>query len=276
VIDEDVAAQVEREIRTVARDRILPYFGRLGTADVREKAPGDLVTAADRGAEEALTEALTRILPGSVVVGEEAVGDDPTVLRRLAGDDPVWIIDPVDGTHNFTQDSPRFTTLVTLAEQGELVASWTFAPALGRMATARRGGGAFVDGERVRVRTVPAELSYLDVCTTMPRHWSAEQRAGINALSRDGISLAFFDTSGLEYVEIAAGRRSVMVMPWQHPWDHAAGVLLLAEAGGVTCGADGAPFKVAGGNALPLVAAPDPELAALVQATYASGTPRKN
>jgi fructose-1,6-bisphosphatase/inositol monophosphatase family enzyme len=87
------------------------------------------------------------------------------------------------------------------------------------------------------------------------------------------VSLAFFDTTGLDYVEVAAGRRSVMIMPWEHAWDHAAGVLLLAEAGGVTCGADGAPFRVAGGNALPLVAAPDPALAALVHATYASRTP---
>ncbi len=262
-------AEVERQIRTVAREQILPYFGRLDPGDVHEKTPGDLVTVADRAAEAALVTALTRIVPGSLVVGEEGVAEDPATLRHLSGDAPVWIIDPVDGTHNFVADSPRFSTLVALAERGELLASWSYAPALDWMATANQGGGSFVDGDRLRVRSGGVGLRYLDVCTTMPRWWTPQQRAGVNALCRGGVSLSYFDTSGLEYVEVAAGRRAVMLMTWELPWDHAAGVLLLAEAGGITCGTDGVPFRIAGDNALPLVAAPSPELAAAVHRAYA-------
>jgi fructose-1,6-bisphosphatase/inositol monophosphatase family enzyme len=270
VLDAVTVAEVERVIRAVARDEILPYFGRLESGHITEKAPGDLVTVADRAAEEALSEALSRVVPGSVVVGEEAVADDPATLQRLAGDAPVWVVDPVDGTHNFADASPRFSTLVALAERGELVASWSYAPALDFMATAVRGQGSFVDGDRVRARGAPSTLRYLDVCTTMPRWWSATQRAGMNALCHQGVSLSFFDTTGLEYVECASGRRTAMVMTWEAVWDHAAGVLLLTEAGGVVHGADGAPFRLAGGNALPLVAAPDAECAAKLHAAYAS------
>ena len=141
VIDSRTAAQVEQLIRDVAAEHVLPYFGRLTAADIVEKGPGDLVTIADRSAEAALTEALTALVPGTVVVGEEAVAGDPGVLARLAGPDPVWVIDPVDGTHNFAAGNPRFTTLVTLARGGELLASWTYAPVLGVMATAGPGPG---------------------------------------------------------------------------------------------------------------------------------------
>ena len=270
MIDEATMAEVERQIRRVAAERILPYFGRLNPDHIAEKTPGDLVTIADRGAEEDLTETLTRLIPGSVVVGEEGVADDPATLDRLRGDAPVWIIDPVDGTHNFASDSARFSTLVALADRGDIVASWSYAPALDWMAVARLGGGAFVDGERVRVRAVDPGLRHLDLLTTVPRWWTPRQRAGMNALGRAGVALGFFDTSGLEYVQIASGRRSAMVLTWELVWDHAAGVLLLAEAGGVTCGTDGAPFQIAGGNALPLVAAADAGLAEAIHAAYAA------
>jgi fructose-1,6-bisphosphatase/inositol monophosphatase family enzyme len=270
VVDAAMTAEVERVIRAVARDQILPYFGRLEAGQIAEKSPGDLVTVADRAAEEALTEALTRMVPGSVVVGEEAVADDSTTLHRLTGDAPVWIIDPVDGTRNFADSSPRFSTLVTLAERGELLASWSYAPALNFMATAVRGCGSYVDGDRIRARPAPPTLRYLDVTTTMPRWWTPAQRAGMNALGHHGVSLSYFDTSGLEYVECASGRRTAMVLTWELVWDHAAGVLLVNEAGGVVCAADGAPFRVAGGNALPLIAAPDAGCAARLHTAYVS------
>jgi fructose-1,6-bisphosphatase/inositol monophosphatase family enzyme len=75
-----------------------------------------------------------------------------------------------------------------------------------------------------------------------------------------GVSLCFFDISGLEYVELAAGRRQAMLVTWELPWDHAAGLLLHAEAGGVSLSGEG-PFRLAGGNELPFVVAPNLDLA---------------
>jgi fructose-1,6-bisphosphatase/inositol monophosphatase family enzyme len=157
--------------------------------------------------------------------------------------------------------------LVALALRGELLASWTYAPALDLMATATRGGGAYVDGARVRVRPIGADgLRYLDVHTAQQRWWTPQQREAFNILCRHGVALAYFDTSGLEYVELASGRRSVMIVTWENPWDHAAGLLLHAEAGGVARTATGEPFGIAGGNALPLVVAPDAVTATRVHA----------
>jgi fructose-1,6-bisphosphatase/inositol monophosphatase family enzyme len=269
VIDSRTAAQVEQLIRDVAAEHIRPYFGRLTAADIVEKGPGDLVTIADRTAEAALTQALTALVPGTVVVGEEAVAGDPGVLTRLAGPDPVWVIDPVDGTHNFAAGNPRFTTLVTLAQAGELLASWTYAPVLGVMATARRGEGAYVDGVRLRAAPAADGLRYLDVCVPQPHWWPDDQRAGLLALCGEPVRLSYLDTSGLEYIELAAGRRQAMVVTWEHSWDHVAGLLLHIEAGGIAVVADGGPFRLAGGNPLPLVLAPDADTAARLHAVFA-------
>ncbi|GAA2751581.1 hypothetical protein GCM10010440_64400 [Kitasatospora cinereorecta] len=149
------------------------------------------------------------------------------------------------------------------------MASWTYAPELDLMATASAGGGARVDGRPVRVGAAPSTLRHLDVCASQPRWWTAEQQARFNALCGHGVSLCFLDTSGLEYVELAAGRRTAMVLTWEYPWDHAAGLLLHAEAGGVAVGADGAPFRLSGGNALPVVVAPDADCAARLHAALA-------
>jgi fructose-1,6-bisphosphatase/inositol monophosphatase family enzyme len=83
----------------------------------------------------------------------------------------------------------------------------------------------------------------------------------MNSLCRYGVALSFFDTSGLEYLRLADGRRSAMLVTWEHVWDHAAGLLLYSEAGGLGQCADGRPFDLCGGNTLPLVLAPDERLA---------------
>src|SRR4051794_24544631 len=98
-VGDALLAAVEDTIRAGGAAEVVPGGRCLAEADATEKnGPHDLVTTADRLAEERLTERLTALLPGSVVVGEEAVAADPSVLARLRGDAPVWVIDPVDGT----------------------------------------------------------------------------------------------------------------------------------------------------------------------------------
>lgn len=142
------STEVEAVVREAAAAEILPRFRQLAAHEIAEKSgPHDLVTVADRGAEEHLTAALTTLLPGSVVVGEEAVAADPSSYEAIRGDAPVWIVDPVDGTRQFVRGEPGFCTLVALAHHGELLASWTYAAALDEMAVAVRGGGARLNGK---------------------------------------------------------------------------------------------------------------------------------
>ncbi|MGH6994492.1 MAG: inositol monophosphatase family protein, partial [Stellaceae bacterium] len=88
---------VARLIREIAQSVILPRFGTLKREDIREKAPGDLVTVADLETERRLTARLCEIVPGSAVLGEEAVATDPGRLSLTATCDSLWIVDPVDG-----------------------------------------------------------------------------------------------------------------------------------------------------------------------------------
>jgi fructose-1,6-bisphosphatase/inositol monophosphatase family enzyme len=260
MVDERTVARVAEIIREVARTEVLPRFGHLTEGEILEKTPGDLVTVADRAAERELAARLTVLLPGSRVVGEEAVFADPAVLDALSGPDPVWIIDPIDGTENYANANARFSVLVALAQEGELQASWIYVPCLDRMAHAVRGGGAFQDGRRLQVAAAPdpaAGLLDLEVSTSRPKFWDERSRHAISTLSTRGVSLYYSDGAGLEYLAMASGRRRSALMVWENVWDHAAGLLLHAEAGGASITADGGAFRLAGGNALPFAVAPD-------------------
>jgi fructose-1,6-bisphosphatase/inositol monophosphatase family enzyme len=133
----------------VATEVLLPRF-HLAESDVTEKAPGEIVTTADRAAEQMLTTRLTELLAGSMVVGEESVAETPALLDLLATDGQVWPIDPLDGTANFAAGHGPFGIMVALLRGGETVATWLLDPLGGTCVLAEAGGGAFVNEVRVR------------------------------------------------------------------------------------------------------------------------------
>ena len=232
--------QVVTIIEAVARDIILPRFRTLADGHVREKEPGDLVTIADEESEARLSEELAALLPGSVVVGEEAVAADPSVLDRLSGDAPVWIVDPLDGTANFASGNERFAMIVALAHGGRTVAGWIHEPLSGRTGWAVTGEGTFVDGERTRV-AAPAAIADMRGFVSGPKY----SRDWWPRLSRLRDSMAAgrnLRCSGIEYLELASGRAHLCVPVRLKPWDHAAGVLMHREAGGFSAFADGSDY----------------------------------
>ncbi|WP_381557011.1 inositol monophosphatase family protein [Streptomyces eurythermus] len=251
------SADVEEAVRKAAAAEILPRFRRLAAHEVDQKSgPHDLVTDADRLAELRLTEDLRALLPGSVVVGEEAVHANPAVYEALQGDTPVWIVDPVDGTRQFVHGDDGFCTLVALAHRGTVVASWTYAAARDRFATAVRGQGAFLDGERLFAGP-PEPGRDLVVATSHPDYTTDEQKRALRALRTDGLAPRACGSAGLEYLAIARGELDAVAFSWEAAWDHAAGLLLVEEAGGAHLTLTGEPFRVTGGNALPFTAARD-------------------
>ncbi|GHG98148.1 inositol monophosphatase family protein [Streptomyces rubradiris] len=251
------SADVEEAVREAAEAEILPRFRRLAAHEVDQKSgPHDLVTDADRLAELRLTEDLRALLPGSVVVGEEAVHANPAVYEALRGDTPVWIVDPVDGTRQFVHGDDGFCTLVALAHHGTVIASWTYAAARGRFATAVRGQGAFLDGERLFAGP-PEPGRDLVVATSHPDYTTDEQKRALRALWTDGLAPRACGSAGLEYLAIARGELDAVAFSWEAAWDHAAGLLLVEEAGGTHLTLTGEPFRVTGGNALPFTAARD-------------------
>ncbi|GGU12841.1 inositol monophosphatase [Streptomyces violascens] len=250
-------AAVEEAVRKAAAAEIMPRFRQLAAHEIVEKnGPHDLVTVADRLAEEHLTASLTAILPGSVVVGEEAVHADPAVYDALHGDAPVWIVDPVDGTRQFVRGEAGFCTLVALAHRGELLASWTYAPALDEMAVAIRGRGATLNGEPLHAGS-PEPGAILEVATSHPDYTTPDQKRALLGLRAEGVQPRPCGSAGLEYLAIARGELDALAFSWEYAWDHAAGLLLIAEAGGAQTTIAGEPFRIAGGNALPFTAARD-------------------
>ncbi|MEU3689858.1 inositol monophosphatase family protein [Streptomyces narbonensis] len=249
--------EVEEAVRKAAAAEIMPRFRQLAAHEVLEKSgPHDLVTVADRAAEAHLAASLTALLPGSVVVGEEAVAEDPAAYEALRGDAPVWIVDPVDGTRQFVNGDPAFCTLVALAVRGELLASWTFAPALDEMAVAVRGRGATLNGQPIRSGS-PAPGAVLEVAASHPDYTTPEQKRALLGLRAEGVAPRPCGSAGLEYLSVARGTLDATAFSWEYAWDHAAGLLLVAEAGGAQTTIAGEPFRVTGGNALPFTAARD-------------------
>ncbi|MEU9169680.1 inositol monophosphatase family protein [Streptomyces sp. NPDC048420] len=263
------AGDVEEAIRKAAAAEIMPRFRRLAAHEVVQKAgPHDLVTDADRLAEQYLTEALGALLPGSVVVGEEAVHANPASYEAIQGETPVWIVDPVDGTRQFVQGDPGFCTLVALARNGVLLASWTYAPARDQLATAIRGRGAFLDGERLYAGT-PDPGRDLQVATSHPDYTTEAEKRALLGLWTDGVALRPCGSAGLEYLAVARGESDAVAFSWELAWDHAAGLLLVEEAGGAHLTLTGDPFRITGGNTLPFTAARDTATARRVRGLLA-------
>jgi fructose-1,6-bisphosphatase/inositol monophosphatase family enzyme len=263
------ADDVEEAVRKAAAAEVMPRFRRLAAHEVDQKAgPHDLVTDADRLAEQYLTEVLGGLLPGSLVVGEEAVHANPASYEALQGDTPVWIVDPVDGTRQFVHGDPGFCMLVALARSGVVLASWTYAPARDQLATAIRGRGAFLDGERLRAG-VPDQGRDLQVATSHPDYTTDEQKRGLLGLWTDGVAPSPCGSAGLEYLAVARGESDAVAFSWEAAWDHAAGLLLVEEAGGAHLTLTGEPFSIKGGNTLPFTAARDAATARRVRGLLA-------
>ncbi|MFB7275310.1 inositol monophosphatase family protein [Streptomyces sp. NPDC056244] len=262
---------VEAAVRAAAAAEIMPRFRQLAAHEISEKSgPHDLVTTADRRAEEHLAAALTALLPGSLVVGEEAVHADPAVYDALRADAPVWIVDPVDGTRQFVHGEPGFCTLVALAQGGEVLASWTYAAALDEMAIAVRGRGATLNGVPLRAGA-PAPGARLEIAMSHPDYTTDEQKRALLGLYTEGISTRACGSAGLEYLAVARGALDAVAFNWELAWDHAAGLLLVTEAGGAQTTLTGEPFRITGGNALPFTAARDTATAQYIRQRLLTG-----
>jgi fructose-1,6-bisphosphatase/inositol monophosphatase family enzyme len=233
--------KVQALIEEAAAEEIVPRFGKLAAGDVREKAPNDLVTVADLAMERRLTPALSDLLPGSTVVGEEAVSDDAQIQDRLHGDAPVWLIDPVDGTSNFAGARPMIAVIVALVQGGRTIAGWIHDPLAGTTATVEAGAGAWWRGERLRVApptalpamTGPVNFKYFP---TGVREQLQERRARVNAVRP-------LFCAGQEYLRLASGQIEFALFWRLKPWDHAAGVLLHGEAGGHGARLNAEPYR---------------------------------
>lgn len=243
-------------LRFAAERSILPRFRNLAEHDIDEKAEDDLVTIADKETEEFLTEALTRLAPGVLTVGEEAVHADPSVAERLSG--PCWIIDPVDGTHNFAHGKGPFGTIIALADAGETIAGWIYDPRLDRLCHVKRGEGAFINSERVYAN---ATGKAPPVAAISVMFMDPDKREAVKQHIAPHYSLVDIPRCAAEqYPRLALGINDVSIFERTLAWDHAAGVLWLNEAGGKAARPDGSAYRVDEHDRKGLIGAASPAL----------------
>ena len=228
-------------IRDVAQTEILPRFNNLSDPEISEKAVGDLVTIADERAEAALTERLSALLPGSLVVGEEAVGRDADGLGALAEDGPVWVIDPLDGTLNFAGGLPIFAVMVACLIGGRPVASWIYDPVHDRMAVAQAGGGATLDDRQIHLNP-PTDLARM-TGVVHTRFGDRDLAASLGRASGKLASVLVLHCAGFEYLAMLHGRITFAIYHRGYAWDHLPGLLLVEEAGGRLRRIDGSPYR---------------------------------
>lgn len=224
--------RVTQIIKDVARDVVLPRFRTLASHEVSEKTAGELVTIADVESEQRLGPALSALIPGSLVVGEESYEDDNSVLAALGGNAPVWVVDPVDGTKNFVNGKDCFAMIIALCLKGETLAGWIHDPVAGRTAWTAAGQGSWLDGERLKVAApAPVTASEGSAGDRIRRRLDARRDEDPGAeLPR---RLVRYRCVGQEYIDLAAGKLHFARYAGRlKPWDHAAGVLMHNEAGG--------------------------------------------
>ena len=230
-----------RDLLKFAAERsMLPRFRSLLDSEIEMKGEDDPVTVVDREIEEFLTDALAKLAPDVAIVGEEAVHADKSVLERLSG--PCWIIDPLDGTANFAEGKEPFGIIIALADAGETIAGWLYDPTTDRLCHTKRGEGAFVNGERVH-STGTGEDQPVAAISRM--FLTEDQRAMVDAKLAPHYRLVDIPRCAAEqYPRLALGQNDVSSFKRTLPWDHAAGVLWLNEAGGKAARLDGSAYRV--------------------------------
>lgn len=227
-------------MRRASEEAILPRYRRLASHEVEHKAADDVVTVADRSAETLLGEGLAALEPALAIVGEEAAHTDPALLEALSGD--CWIVDPLDGTNNFAAGRPPFGILIARAEGGLAQSGWLYDCLTRRFCAAHRGGGAFIDAERVAARSTGAQPPVAAISTVF---MDAAQREAVKANIAPHYTLVDIPRCAAEqYPRLALGTNDVSLFERTLAWDHAAGVLWLEEAGGKAARPDGSPYRV--------------------------------
>lgn len=228
-------------MRETAEKTLLKHYRRLDTAAIAAKAADDVVTIADTESEAMLAAGLARILPEAAIVGEEAAHADPAIFERLS-DSLCWIIDPLDGTNNYAMGKPPFGILLALAERGEAVAGWIYDPLSGRLCTAHRGQGAWVNGERLTARGSGQDKPIAAISLVFV---DQDKRAALMEHIAPHYTLVDIPRCAAEqYPRIGLGQNDVSLFEKTLAWDHAAGVLFLNEAGGKAARPDGSPYRV--------------------------------
>lgn len=217
-------------------EQLLTWRGKFQT---REKAPRDLVTDADYASERAVRGVIAEHFPDHGILGEEAPAMEQ--LERPY----CWVVDPLDGTINYAHGLPCYGVSVAVAHRGKVLAGVVFDPERNECFSAAAGSGATLNGRAIETTNVQAVEEALVAVSFPPR--LDDESLDLRAFMKVGPVCQAMRRTGsaaLNLAYVACGRLDAHWAHAIHPWDAAAGVLLVAEAGGAVSAADGGPFDL--------------------------------
>lgn len=238
---------VAKEAAGRAGDILRSYFAK--QVEVEHKGDQSPVTVADREAEEAIIHVLSTHFPSHGFLGEESGAHD-------TGASFVWIIDPLDGTKKFIRDLPYFATQIALQYNGEIVLGLSYAPVLDQLVFATKGGGAFLNGDRLTTRRTE-RISEAHICHSSLKRWIGSPLfSGLGKIAEEAERLYAFGDY-YNYQLLASGHVDAVVEVGSKFWDIAAFLRIIEEAGGVVTTCDGQSIQ---GNPSSVLAAANPTL----------------
>ncbi len=229
----ETAIQAAREAGSV----ILEKFGELSEKDIHPKEYKDFVTGADQASEERIAEILTSAFPEDSLMCEEGSSASGTSGRT-------WIVDPLDGTLNFIHSFPVFSISIALSDSNnELIAAVVYQPVLDELFTAEKGKGTCLNGKPVHIseRQDPQNLLIATGIPFKEYHYLDAYVSMLKDVIHDSAGIRRAGSAAIDLAYTACGRFDAFWEYKLYPWDYAAGVLLVREAGGVVTGIDGNP-----------------------------------
>ena len=229
-------------------------FGEVENLQVSAKGPADFVSRADIQAERTLRKELERTRPEYGFLGEE--GGEIKGTGEIGARNR-WIADPLDGTTNFLHGVPHFAISLALERDGEVIAGVIYQPISDELFWAEKGNGAYIDTPNARSRRLRVsgrkELGRALVGTGIPMMGRGDHPAYLNKLQTvmgKTAGVRRWGAASLDFAFVAAGRYDAFFEYDLAPWDVAAGILLVREAGGLICDVTGKPYELGGPSIL--------------------------
>jgi len=214
------------------------HLGRVRNIELKEGQEKNLVTEIDRRSEEVIIGHIRKRFPDHAILAEESGGGGLSEYR--------WVIDPLDGTVNYTHGFPVFSVSIGVEHRGELVAGVVYDPNFDELFTAAKGEGAFLNGKRMHVSQTQA-LSRSMLVTGFPYDIAENPGHAIEHFVNfllESQAVRRMGSAAIDLVYVAAGRYDGFWEVALHPWDMAAGVLCVLEAGGRVTDFAGRPFRL--------------------------------
>jgi len=211
--------------------------GRIGTIEF--KGAVDIVTDVDRKSEKLITEAIKKAFPSHGILAEES----PEVVQASPFK---WIIDPLDGTTNFSHGFPFFCVSIGFEVSGEVVLGAVYDPMMDELFTAEKGKGALLNGKKIAVSAID-DLGRSLLATGFPYDLRASKENNLDHFSAFSLKAQAIRRAGsaaLDLCYIASGRFDGYWEMKLRPWDTSAGSLMVAEAGGIMTDFSGGPFSI--------------------------------